>query len=63
MGPWVHELRSSCGEALAGRTRLVLDLEHVRFVDRHGVELLRGLMKAGVVMLNCSPFVHSQLGT
>jgi len=63
VGPWVEEIRRSCEPARAAGAKLTLDLADVAFVDRDGVELFRGLMQAGVVVLNCSPFVQSQLGT
>jgi hypothetical protein len=60
IGPWIDELRHTCDRLLASRT-LTLDLAHVSFVERRGVELLRGLRARGVPLLHCSPFVAEQL--
>jgi anti-anti-sigma regulatory factor len=61
IGPWVKELRRSCERTLATATGLTLDLSHVSFLDRDGVELLRSLGVRDVVLVNCSPFVAEQL--
>ncbi len=63
VGPWVAEIRRSCDQALATGARLTLELTDVTFIDRAGVELFRRLMRAGVVVVNCSPFLQTQLGT
>jgi hypothetical protein len=60
IGPWVDELQRTCDRLLAVRA-IVLDLSHVSFVERRGVELLRGLGTRGVPLLHCSPFVAEQL--
>ena len=62
VGPWVAELQRSADRALASDTKLTLDLTDVAFVDRNGAQLFRTLMRAGVVVLNGSPFVQTQLG-
>jgi len=63
IGPWVAEIRRSCDQALAAGVELKLDLTDVTFIDRSGIELFRGLMQAGVTVMNCSPFLRSQLRT
>jgi ABC-type transporter Mla MlaB component len=60
-GPWVEELRSLSDEALSQQKTVSLDLEKVRFVDPHGVTLLRDLARRQVSQVNCSPFVSQQL--
>ncbi len=60
-GPWVEELRSLSDQALAQQKIISLDLEKVRFVDPHGVTLLRDLARRQVSQVNCSPFVSQQL--
>jgi ABC-type transporter Mla MlaB component len=60
-GPWVEELRSLSDQALAQQKTVSLDLEKVRFVDPHGVSLLRDLARKQVSHVNCSPFVSQQL--
>lgn len=60
IGPWVEELRRTC-DGLLDRGAVSLDLSHVSFVERRGVELLRALGIRGVPLLHCSPFVAEQL--
>ena len=60
-GPWVEELRSLSDEALSQQKTVSLDLEKVRFVDPHGVGLLRDLARRQGSQVNCSPFVSQQL--
>jgi ABC-type transporter Mla MlaB component len=60
-GPWVEELRNLIDEALAQQKIVSLDLEKVRFVDPHGVGLLRDLARRQVSQVNCSQFVSQQL--
>ena len=60
IGPWVDELRRTCDRLLTV-SPITLDLSHVSFVERRGVELLRSLGTRGVLLLHCSPFVAEQL--
>jgi hypothetical protein len=60
IGPWVEELRRTCDQQLAAGA-LSLDLSHVSFVERRGVELLQSLGARGVPLLRCSPFVTELL--
>jgi len=60
-GSWVGELSRSCDRILNAGGSLSVDLREVTFVDRDGVELLRGLRGRQVVLVNCSPFVAEQL--
>ena len=61
VGPWVEELQRLSDEALSRQKAVSLDLEKVRFVDPHGVALLRDLARKHVSQVNCSPFVTQQL--
>ncbi len=60
-GPWVDELRRSCDRILAAGARLSVDLREVTFVDRSGLELLRGLRGRQVALVNYTSFVAEQL--
>jgi hypothetical protein len=60
IGPWIDELQRTCARLL-GAGPIALDLSHVSFVERRGVELLRALGTRGVPLLHCSPFVAEQL--
>ena len=59
IGPWVDELERACGALPSGD--VAVDLAHVSFVERRGVELLRALAARGVPLLRCSAFVAEQL--
>ena len=61
MGPWVEELSRSCELVLGSTPVLILDLGAVTFIDRGGVEMLRGLADGHARLTNCSPFVAEQL--
>jgi anti-anti-sigma regulatory factor len=60
-GEWVHELRTACETAGADHRRVLLDFADVTFVDRAGAELIHGLLRKGISLINCSPFVTEQL--
>ena len=49
-GPWVEEVRSCWlyARKLAPRSRAVVDLNQVSFIDRTGEELLAEMQSAGV---------------
>jgi anti-anti-sigma regulatory factor len=59
IGPWIDELERAC--AARSARDVALDLAHVAFVERRGVELLRSLGARGVPLLHCSAFVAEQL--
>jgi len=61
MGPWVDELSRSCELALGSTPVLILDLGAVTFIDREGIQMLRGLADRDARLTNCSPFVAEQL--
>jgi anti-anti-sigma regulatory factor len=63
VGPWVEILRRCADDALTAGAALVLDLSRVAFVDRDGLDLLRGLADRGVTLVNASRFVSEQLKT
>ena len=58
--PWVDEVRNLFNAADL-RTCPSLDLSCVTFVDREGTELLRQLVRQGVLIESCSPFVAELL--
>ena len=61
MGPWVVEVKKACEPYLDQSNQLTLDLAEVMSVDRTGIALLRELKRAGVMMVNGSPFLIEQL--
>lgn len=57
---WVDEVRRVCLEA--GKDSLPsLDLSGLSFVDRRGAEMLQQLLRQGVRIHSCSPFVAELL--
>ena len=57
---WVDEVRRVCVEAEDGSPPS-LDLSGLGFVDRLGAELLQQLLRQGVRIHACSPFVAELL--
>lgn len=62
VGPWVAACREACSRASTARGAVSLDLTRVRYADAEGVELLRGLARAGHA-LETSRFVRALLET
>lgn len=59
---WVEALKSACLSERADGERVTIDLEGVRFVDRHGVALIRDLSDRHHVGLeNGTPFIMALL--
>ena len=58
--PWVDEVRTLFPPA-AGDSLPRLDLSALTFVDAVGTELLRQLLRQGVAIESCSPFVAALL--
>ncbi len=58
--PWVEEVRNLF-IAADPQTHPRLDLSCITFVDREGTELLRQLVRKGVQIESCSPFVAELL--
>jgi hypothetical protein len=59
LGPWVDEVRCHFRAANAGS--YTLDLSGLSFADRPGVDLLQQLLRQGVRIDSCSPFVAELL--
>ena len=57
---WCDEVRRVCVEAEEG-SLTSLDLSGLSFVDRRGAELLQELLRQGVRVHACSPFVAELL--
>jgi hypothetical protein len=62
-GPWLGELERSLDLTLAAGGVVDLDLTDVSFVDREGIEFLRGVRRLPQVQLRCSAFVAEQINT
>ena len=61
VGPWVEELASAARAALAKASHLIVDLQHVSFLDPQAVALLRDLEARGCALVGGSPFIDAQL--
>ena len=57
---WVDEVRRLCVEGEKGSLPS-LDLSSLNFVDRPGAEMLQQLLRQGVRLHACSPFVAELL--
>ncbi len=60
-GSWVDELRRTAERALANSQAVLLDLQHLWYMDLEGAALIRELLARRVVPMNGSPFIKSQL--
>ena len=61
LGPWVDELRNVCVQPLDRLGQVGLDLAAVTFVNAAGTELLRELIREGIIITQCSAFVAELL--
>ena len=61
LGPWVDELRNVCTQPLNRAEQVGLDLAAVTFVNAAGAELLRELIRKGIIITKCSAFVAELL--
>ena len=61
LGPWVDELRNVCTKPLNRAEQVGLDLAAVTFVNAAGAELLRELIRKGIIITQCSAFVAELL--
>ena len=57
----VAEVQNACEQYLSNGHRLTLDLADLLFADRDGIALLHELMRRGVSLSNCSPFLSEEL--
>ena len=61
LGPWVDELRNVCTQPFDRLEQVGLDLAAVTFVNAAGTELLRELIRQGIIITQCSAFVAELL--
>ena len=61
LGPWVDELRNICILPPGRLEQVGLDLAAVTFVDAAGTELLRELIRQGIIITQCSGFIAELL--
>ena len=58
---WVSLLKEECLSILKEKKTVWLDFSDVTFVDDRAVEMLKGMARNGVRLMNCSPLVESLL--
>lgn len=58
---WVDEVRRECERSLAERSRVILDLSGVTFLDDQGIKLLKTLEGDCVRLSRCSTFLAALL--
>ena len=61
LGPWVDELRNVCTQPFDRLEQVGLDLAAVTFVNAEGTELLRELIRQGIIITQCSAFIAELL--
>ena len=62
VGDWVPLLHAECVRHLDAARLVELDLADVRFVDRDGAAMVRGLMARGVKVIRASALMNALLG-
>lgn len=63
VGEWVPELDQVCGSCLSERQRVILDFSDVTFIDRRGVDALKGVLGERVQIIGASLLVRALLGS
>jgi len=61
VGRWVNELEKECERYMDKRRKLILDLSGVTFMDDHGIEMLRPMVRDQVELIGCSLFLSGLL--
>ena len=58
---WVSILEEKILECLKKNKKLLLDFSELRFVDKHGVEMLRRMPFEKIEIINCPGFIEELL--
>jgi hypothetical protein len=61
LAPWVDELRRLCIGTPRQSKQVHLDLDAVTFLDESGAELMRELVRQGIIIARCSKFIAQLL--
>ncbi|NKE70281.1 STAS domain-containing protein [Candidatus Manganitrophus noduliformans] len=61
VGEWIDMLERECKVCLGKRSKLILDLSAVGFVDKRGVEMLKAVQGDRVRLTGCSLFLSELL--
>ena len=58
---WVSILEEKILECLKKNKKVLLDFSELRFVDKHGVEMLRRMPSEKIEIINCPGFIEEFL--
>ena len=58
---WVSILEEKILECLKKNKKLLLDFSELRFVDKHGLEMLKKLPSEKIEIINCPGFIEELL--
>jgi anti-anti-sigma regulatory factor len=58
---WVSILEEQILECLKKNQKVLLDFSELRFVDKHGVEMLRRMPSEKIEIINCPGFIEEFL--
>jgi hypothetical protein len=58
---WVSILEEKILECLKKTKKVLLDFSELRFVDKHGVEMLRRMPSEKIEIINCPGFIEELL--
>ena len=58
---WVSILEEQILECLKKTQKVLLDFSELRFVDKHGVEMLRRMPSEKIEIINCPGFIRELL--
>jgi anti-anti-sigma regulatory factor len=61
VGEWVSLLEEKILECLENHKKVFLDFSELRFVDEHGMEMLRRLPPEKIAITNCPRFIEELL--
>ena len=61
VGEWVLLLEEKTLECLENNKKVLLDFSGLRFVDEHGMEMLRRLPPEKIAITNCPRFIEELL--
>ena len=61
VGEWVSLLEEKILECLENNEKVLLDFSELRFVDEHGMEMLRRMPPDKIAITNCPRFIEELL--
>ncbi len=62
VGDWVPELDQLCGACLSQKKQIVLDFSEVTYIDRRGIEVLKGVLGDRVKITGAGLLIRALLG-